>query len=53
MGARYEITVDGAPLTNRDRKEIAIEGGEFLKQKNPNAKVMVRDRVTGETIVVK
>jgi hypothetical protein len=34
IGARFEITVDGAPRTNRDRKEIAIEAGEFLARRN-------------------
>ena len=52
-GARYEVTIDGTPRTNRDTKPIAIEAGEFLKRKNPNAEVTVRDRVTGETIVIK
>jgi len=53
QGARYEITVDGKPRSNRDTKAIAIEAGEYLKQKNPTAEVTVRDRESGETIVVK
>ena len=52
-GARFEISIDGTPRSNRDRKVIPIEAGEYLKQKNPNAQVTVRDRITGETIVVK
>jgi hypothetical protein len=53
LGARYEITVDGKPRTNRDVKAIAIEAGEYLKQKNPNVEVTVRDRETGDTIIIK
>jgi hypothetical protein len=39
IGARFEISVDGIGRTNRDRKEIAIEAGQVLKSKNPNAQV--------------
>jgi hypothetical protein len=35
-GVRSEVTVDRAPRTNRDGREIALEAGEFLKRKNPN-----------------
>jgi hypothetical protein len=42
-GAHWEITVDGVPRSARDRKEMAIEGAEFLKSRNPNCKVTVRD----------
>jgi hypothetical protein len=41
-GARCEITVDSKPRTNRDVKAIAIE-----------AEVTVRDRDSGETIIIK
>jgi len=47
VGARYEITIDGKPRSYRDSKPIAIEAGRFLKRKNPNAKVGVRDLETG------
>ena len=43
-GARYEITVDGKPRSNRDTK---------TKSKNPNVEVTVRDLIGGETIVIK
>jgi hypothetical protein len=51
-GARYEITVDGKPRSNRDTKALAVEAGEYLKTKNPNAAVTVRDLVGGEMIVI-
>jgi hypothetical protein len=53
IGARYEITVDGAPRTNRDRRELAIEAGEYLKRRNPNSEVTVRDRMTGAVELIK
>jgi hypothetical protein len=52
-GACYEIAIDGTPRSYRDRKELAIEAATFLKTKNPNAELTVRDLVTGETIAVK
>jgi hypothetical protein len=51
-GARYEITVDGKPRSNRDTKTLAIEAGQYLKSKNPNVEVVVRDRESGERIVI-
>jgi hypothetical protein len=42
-GARWEITIDGVPRSYRDRKEMAIEGAEYLKSRNPTAEVTVRD----------
>jgi len=52
-GARYEITVDGQPRSNRDDKTIAIKAAEYLKHNNPHAEVAVRDRMTGDTITIK
>jgi hypothetical protein len=48
-GARFEIAVDGVGRSNRDTKAVAIEAGEFLKGRNPNSQITVRDRVTSET----
>ena len=45
--ARYEITVDGKPRSNRDTKTIAIQASEYLKSKNPNVEVTVRDLIGG------
>jgi hypothetical protein len=42
-GARWEITIDGGPRSYRDVKEMAIEGAEFLKVRNPSAVIEVRD----------
>jgi len=42
-GARWEITIDGVPRSYRDRKEMAIEGAEYLKSRNPTAEMTVRD----------
>jgi hypothetical protein len=52
-GARYEITVDGKPRSMRDTRAVAIEAGEYLKSKNPNVVVAVRDLVGGETTIMK
>jgi hypothetical protein len=42
-GARWEITVDGKPRTYDHSKQLAIEAAQYLKLKNPNADVTVRD----------
>src|SRR5712675_684864 len=42
-GARWEITVDGKPRSYRDDRQIAIESAQYLKRKNPNVEVTVRD----------
>jgi hypothetical protein len=52
-GARYQITVDGQPRTNRDDKLIAFKTAEYLKYKNPHSEITVYDRETGETVTVK
>jgi hypothetical protein len=52
-GARYQITVDGQPRTNRDDKLIALKTAEYLKYKNPHSEITVYDRKTGETVTVK
>jgi hypothetical protein len=52
-GARYEIAVDGKPVSCRDNKETATTSAEYLKVRNPNVDVTVRDLETGETTVVK
>jgi hypothetical protein len=43
IGACFEIRVDGKARSYRDRKEIAIEAGEYLKQMQPQSEVIVRD----------
>jgi hypothetical protein len=51
--ARYEIAIDGTPRTNRDRQDYALEAASFLKSKQPNAGITVRDRQTGAVTVIK
>jgi hypothetical protein len=43
IGACFEIRVDGKTRPYRDRKEIATEAGEYLKQMQPQSEVIVRD----------
>jgi FlaG/FlaF family flagellin (archaellin) len=52
-GSRWEITVDGKPRGYRDVKQVAIASAEFLKSRNPNVEVTVRDLETDETTVIK
>jgi hypothetical protein len=53
-GARWEITIDCVPRGYRDRKEMAIEGAEYLKSRNPTSEVTVRDyEGKGPLIVIK
>jgi hypothetical protein len=50
-GACFEIRVDGKTRSHRDRKEIAVEAGEYLKQMHPQIEVTVRD-VRDDSILV-
>ena len=47
-GAQFEITVDGKTRSFRDTKIAAMAGAEFLKNRNPNSEVAVKDLLTGE-----
>ena len=51
-GAQYELSVDGAPRSYRDRKDIALQSAQFLKTRNPNSVVKVKDLQTGEEIII-
>ena len=42
-GAFFEIRVAGKVRSYRDRREVALEAGNYLKQRNPSSKVEVRD----------
>jgi len=46
--AQYEISIDGV----RDRKDLALQGAQYLKARNPNSVVKLKDLQTGEEIVV-
>jgi hypothetical protein len=53
-GARWEVTVDRRPRTYDHKRELAIEAGQYLKQKNPNSDVTVRDlEGVEETMVIR
>jgi hypothetical protein len=52
-GARFEIAIDGTTRTYRDLRELAIEAATFLKTKNANAEITVRDIETGKVMSVK
>jgi hypothetical protein len=41
IGACFEIRVGGKTRSYRDRKEVAIEAGEYLKQMHPQNEVTV------------
>jgi hypothetical protein len=51
-GANWEIAVDGKPRSYRVDKQIAPDSARYLKSKNPNTDVTVRDLTTGETTVI-
>jgi hypothetical protein len=51
-GAQFEIRIDGAPRTYRDRKDMAIESAEFLKARNPQSVVEVKDLQSGDVTAV-
>ena len=51
-GAQFEISIDGVPRSYRDRKALALQGARFLKSRNPNSVVKLKDLKTGEETVV-
>jgi hypothetical protein len=52
-GSRWEIMVDGKPRSYDHSRQLAIEGAQYLKLKNPHADVTVRDlEGVEETIVI-
>jgi hypothetical protein len=51
-GAQFEISIDGVPRTHRDQKDIALETAKFLKSRNPNSVVKLKDLQTGEELIV-
>ena len=52
-GARFEISIEGAPRTHRDRKPLAIEAAEHLKRKHPHSTIVVKDLESVEVDAVK
>jgi hypothetical protein len=51
-GAQFQISIDGAPRTYRDRKDIALQSAQFLKFRNPNSVVKLKDLQAGEETVL-
>jgi hypothetical protein len=52
QGAQFELSVDGVPRSHRDRKDLALQCGLFLKSRNPNSVIKLKDLQTGEEIVI-
>jgi hypothetical protein len=52
-GARYEVAIDGKTRPHRDIKAVAIECAEFLKVRNLNSEITVRDLDGAEKITIK
>ena len=42
-GANFQIVVDGKSRSWRDTRETALEAGIFLKERQPQSEVVVRD----------
>ena len=51
-GAQFEIRIDGTPRTCRDRKDLALQGAQILKPRNPNSVVRLKDLESGEEVVI-
>ncbi len=51
-GAQYEISIDGIPRTYLDREDIALQAARFLKSRNPQSVVKLKDLQTGQETVV-
>jgi hypothetical protein len=51
-GAQFEIRIDGTPRSYRDRKDYAMEAARFIKSKNPNSVVEVKDLQSGALAVI-
>ena len=51
-GAQFEISIDGASQTYRDRKDPALSAAQLLKSRNPNSVVKLRDLESGEEIII-
>ena len=50
--AQYQISIDGVPRSYRDRQDIALQTARFLKSRNPNSTVTLKDLQTGEEAIV-
>jgi hypothetical protein len=52
VGSCFEIQVDDKPRFMRDIKEVALEAGQLLKQRQPGNKVTVHDLRDGSVTVI-
>ena len=52
QGTQYQISVDGIPRAYRDRQDIALQTARFLKSRNRNSTVRLKDLQTGEETIV-
>ncbi len=50
--AQYQISVDGVPRRYCDRQDIALQTARFLKSRNLNRVVKLKDLQTGEEAAV-
>ena len=51
-GANFQIIVDGKTRSYRDIQETALEAGIFLKERQPQSEVVVRDmRNNAQTVI--
>ena len=50
--AQFELSVDGVPRSYRDRKDLALQGAQILKSRNPNSVVRLKDLESGEEVVI-
>jgi hypothetical protein len=48
----YEILHNGVPRTFRDRRETALEAAQFAKSRAKGDIIELRDRATGEKLVM-
>ena len=51
-GAQFEIRIDGAPRSYRDRKDYAMEAARLIKSKDPHSMVEVKDLQSGDVTAV-
>jgi hypothetical protein len=51
-GANFQILVDGKSLSYRDVLETALDAGVFLKERQPQNEVVVRDTTNGAQTVI-
>ena len=51
-GQGYEILHNGVPRTFRDRRETALEAAQFAKSRAKGDIIELRDRATGEKLVM-